>query len=155
MTEQVVATFTDPTRYIACPACGTGRHGVSHLVALGRVTFGPWYCDACGHGFTGEVVDAHTVVTRPHGDRKVPTLVTLELPPQAGPVRFLVEGMRFVPADGSDDGEDHDAQDAYFYEEHTCPSNWLGVDVVAPDGDPDPHGLFRWVSTEVDQPQPE
>ncbi len=32
----------------------------------------------------------------------------------------------------------------YHYNEHTCPSNWLGVDVIA-DGDDDPHGFAVYV----------
>ncbi len=37
----------------------------------------------------------------------------------------------------------------YYYEEHTCPSNFLGVEKVMDDsGDEDPHGIFAFVGIE-------
>lgn len=33
----------------------------------------------------------------------------------------------------------------YFIDEHTCPTNWFKVLMVAENGDVDPHGVFRWV----------
>ena len=33
----------------------------------------------------------------------------------------------------------------YYYEEHTCPTNFIRVPMIAVDGDTDPHGIFRFV----------
>jgi hypothetical protein len=38
--------------------------------------------------------------------------------------------------------------DAYFYDEYTCPSNWLGdVEVVIQGDSTDPHGIAQWVAS--------
>lgn len=147
-----VRVQTTVTQTITCPDCGKGRFTLVRAIHKGRF-FGPWYCDRCGAGWTGEGWDGgRTVVLQRWKDRTVATDVTLKLPPQTGPVRFIVRGMRFLPADGSPDPdteEERAEQDRYFYEEHDCPSNWLGCEVIGPDGDEDPHGLFRWVKTDI------
>lgn len=33
----------------------------------------------------------------------------------------------------------------YYINEHTCPTNWLPVLMIAENGDPDPHGVFKFV----------
>ena len=33
----------------------------------------------------------------------------------------------------------------YFYEEHTCPTNWLRIPMISVAGNHDPHGLFEFV----------
>lgn len=45
--------------------------------------------------------------------------------------------------------EDELAHQKYHYNEHTCPTNYIGdvLKVVDPaDGDQDPHGIFKFVS---------
>jgi hypothetical protein len=39
----------------------------------------------------------------------------------------------------------------YFYNEHTCPTNYLGVEAVIAHGDDDPHGALEFVAA-VDVP---
>ena len=38
----------------------------------------------------------------------------------------------------------------YFYNEHTCPTNYMTevVKVISEDGNEDPHGIFAYVKTE-------
>jgi len=65
-------------------------------------------------------------------------------------VRIVVEGMGFQK-----DGEPLivGENDEYFYDEATCPSNYLGVPIfVGEDGDP--HGVFSHVETVV-KPSPD
>jgi hypothetical protein len=52
----------------------------------------------------------------------------------------VIEGMYF-------NGEFDIDNKRYFYEEHTCPTNYLGVEMVVDlnDGDTDPHGIFEFV----------
>lgn len=33
----------------------------------------------------------------------------------------------------------------YWVNEHTCPTNWFKVLLIAENGNPDPHGVFEWV----------
>lgn len=61
-----------------------------------------------------------------------------------GPVFFVVKGL--AKAHASD--EEMQSSAAYFYEEHSCPTNWLRdcVAVIENGGD-DPHGFLEHVRT--------
>jgi hypothetical protein len=37
--------------------------------------------------------------------------------------------------------------DNYFYNEHTCPTNFSGFTMISCDGDHDPHGIFEFVES--------
>jgi hypothetical protein len=134
-------TFTKPERYIRCPGCNGSDFSVSHL-AIGVNT--RWSCDKCGCCFRLEVVSHDRVDCEViQGERTEKTRVTLQ---SDGPMTIVVEGMRSV-----DDAAPLPLGDGdeYFYNEHTCPTNYLRVlKVVAPDGDEDPHGIFSYVKTE-------
>jgi hypothetical protein len=139
-------------RYFACPAGCDHEFSVEHLfsgaiaAAAGATRqAGPWYCDACGQAWS-LTYDATTIVDVEPAHRgcgrKRKQWVTLELPPQTRPVRFKVLGMRFQEAIDED-------SDRYFYEEHTCPTNWMrNVTEVEFEGDTDPHGLWHLVRVE-------
>jgi len=61
----------------------------------------------------------------------------LRLPPQSSPVYFKVRGTNYFF-----NGQWGDNQ--FYYEEHTCPINWLGnVEEVQIAGELDPHGLWE------------
>lgn len=147
----IVTPFQKTERYIACPACGKGEHQVSHLNP-GQKT--AWYCqsDTCGRRFSLEVLTNGDISVGVLPERKVPTLVTLR---SEQPVTLVVKGMQFVKdgetprftGDPRDEDEYH--PDNYFYNEHTCPTNYLNVlELRTDDGDTDPHGVFAYVRTE-------
>ncbi len=72
------------------------------------------------------------------------TFDVLVLQPQTKPVYFVVKGRR-DPADS--DAETMERK-AYFYEEHSCPTNWLkDIELLSFDGDHDPHGLLEFIGT--------
>jgi hypothetical protein len=56
------------------------------------------------------------------------------------PIQVVIKVDLTVGTD--DDGDEHGR---YWVNEHTCPTNWLRVDVIAQHGDLDPHGVFRFV----------
>lgn len=59
------------------------------------------------------------------------------LPPQNKSVYFIVESL-----------SDSDPESkSYYYEEHSCPTNYIRVVEIITDGDSDPHGLFDYVKT--------
>lgn len=131
--------FSKKTQYIWCPECKQGAHAVSHL-PVGTKT--AWYCDDCGAHFRVHVLSLDQVDCEAiPGERKVKRLVTLR---SRAPVTLLVEGMTLLP----DDDEVHHAQ--FYYDEHTCPTNYLGrvVEVIDEKGERDPHGVFEFVSIE-------
>ena len=138
--------FQKPERYIRCPACGKSEHQVSHL-APGTQT--SWYCDDCGVRFDVRVISPESVdcEVRP-GESKEKRLVTLR---SSGPVTLLVEGMVLLPADA----DDEESSQRYFYDDHTCPTNYLPsvVKVIDAEGDEDPHGVFAFVSIEPWKPE--
>jgi hypothetical protein len=35
----------------------------------------------------------------------------------------------------------------HFYEEHTCPTNFIRIEAIVHNGDHDPHGVFEYVDT--------
>jgi len=58
----------------------------------------------------------------------------------------VVKGMAF--AVGTKDN--YEAGCEYFYDEHTCPVNWMGVECLYDNrnNDTDPHGMFEYVGHE-------
>jgi len=137
----IVTPFTKPETYIACPTCGKGEHQVSHL-RVGTAT--RWYCEEeeCGFAFSLRVISADSVEVRALEDQRVKKLVTLR---SEGPVTLVVEGMSLIPESKSlSDG------DEYFYNEYTCPINYLRevIEVRDDEGKDDPHGIFKYQSTE-------
>lgn len=136
--------FQKSERYIRCPGCGKSEHQVSHL-PLGTET--AWYCDDCGVRFRLRVISADCVNCEVIPvESKEKRLVTLR---SAGPVTLLVEGMVLLP---NDDEEGHER---FFYDEHTCPTNYMRkvVKVIDAEGDEDPHGVFAFVKLEPWKPE--
>ena len=132
------------TTYAVCPSCGADAGIVDHL--LGMTIQTSWYCDACGQRYHLDFVNGGVEITVALG-RKITTVNLLVLRPQNKPVYFVVEGMRF---EEGRDNESVEERARYFYEEHSCPTNWLQPNVVYFDGDSDPHGLIEFVATRDD-----
>jgi ribosomal protein L37AE/L43A len=57
-TEATIVTreYTVTREYIVCPFCGKDELRIDHIVLPGT-TFGPWYCDKCGHCYQGVRTD--------------------------------------------------------------------------------------------------
>lgn len=124
-------------RYIRCTECNHPSYSWGHLKP--GQTFGPWYCDECGHAIRG-VATAHGADIESAPDRKIRTLVLLRLYDQLNDgmyVHIVVEGMTFVKP-GEEPNFEHDE---YHYNERTCPWNYLRLPIKAGD-DSDPHGVF-------------
>lgn len=121
--------------YAVCPSCKEDAGTVDHL--LGQEVKTSWYCDHCGQQYQLEFFKDGRVLISLDKGKKITTYDVLVLEPQAKPLYFIVEGMRFEP--GDDDPR-------YFYEEHSCPTNWLRPEMVYHDGDADPHGVIKFVA---------
>lgn len=121
-----------------CPDCGEPSSDYTHIKEGGR--FGTWYCDGCGAGFYGTIERGRPVLLRDKS-KKIDTLVLL----RKDDLFLVVKGMRFV---GHGKDETIGANDQYFYEQHTCPTNYLKDVVAVIQGDSaDPHGLFEYWNT--------
>lgn len=69
------------------------------------------------------------------------TLVLLRIETKDAPIYFVVEGLSEWPK-----ALDEMRESArYFYEEHTCPTNFIRIPLIAYAGNTDPHGLFAFV----------
>lgn len=125
---------SETKRYIECPNCGIGRHRIDHLFGGNRRPFGPWYCDECDYSYVG-VVDGDNITIEKSSEDSEQSLSFL----RHGDVILAVKGRVW---DGDFDKE-------FFYTEHTCPTNYLGVEMVidANTGDTDPHGIFEYLGT--------
>lgn len=61
-----------------------------------------------------------------------------------GPVFFIVEGLGSLTLAGD---EDFQGRQRYFYEEHTCPTNFMPCEAIYTADNNDPHGVFDHVRT--------
>ena len=137
-----MATVTEEKIYTICPACEEKDKSCGHIQPGG--SFGPWYCDSCGEGYRGKRLDEDgSFVLERTFEKKHDILVALGNP--EGKILLFVKGMAFGPS-GDPLVIDHERK-RYFYEQHTCPTNFLRVETVVDmeTMDDDPHGLFRYL----------
>jgi ribosomal protein L37AE/L43A len=127
--------------FIICPHCGIHTDSsIDHLKIDN--TFGPWFCEKCGGGYTGSIGNNRVVTLKKYTKSRFnKTLDLLVLEPQDKPIYFVLTGRHYqtIPDDAYDGVQ-------YFYEEHSCPTNWIGNTVmISVDGNTDPHGFLRYV----------
>lgn len=121
---------------IVCPHCNAKTDSSIDHLKPGE-SFGPWHCDSCGGSFTGTANGSETQVVKGRWYFKK-TYDLLVLEPQDKPVYFVIGGRNY---DG-DNGE----HKRYFYEEHSCPINWLrDISMISFDADVDPHGVLSYM----------
>jgi hypothetical protein len=148
-------SFKEIKEYLICPVCGFDKaFSISHFTNGECSGFGPWYCDKCFHSIVGEV---HGGIAEVELTDKmcIPTLVLLVYykdMDKSQRMYLIVKGMRFTTGGKDDDGNQH-----YFYNEHTCPINYMRVEMVLEHeiihndeydpGDTDPHGIFHFVAS--------
>lgn len=141
--------FAIDAKYITCPACQSKHFRVDHLPSGIRTR---WTCDRdeCGAEFRVEVLSDGNIETTVTGSRWAPCLVTLRC---EQPITIVVSHRQHDWAkDRKENPDDADSNTRYYYEEHTCPTNFLGVEeVITDDGDHDPHGIFKFVKMEPAQ----
>ncbi len=144
-------------RMLTCLACDDGRFEIEHLLGPGERQWGPWYCKDCGEGHRGVAGNDEVRIYELTGDRLDKPMVLLKLEDLPGDVFLVVRGFyRARQHDGKPvpEGEPFvDDGQRYYYDEHTCPTNYMRevveILVVTPDGQPDsdPHGIFQYVSS--------
>jgi hypothetical protein len=136
--ENVKAEITTK-RFVTCPGCKEYQHCVEHLFNGTEHPFNDLRCygEGCRTVISGTVHADGAITlgmrnTRPHG------FALLKLRDL-----YLVRRERFE----SDAAEADDADD-YFYHSHQCPTNllWDVVAVYGPSGEPDQHGMIRYVA---------
>lgn len=133
-------------RYVLCPHCEKGKVFYDYAFESLHLptTVGPTHCGECGGTFMvriGKLVDDKAEIVVMKEDRKVTKGLAL-----------LVRGNMLLVVKHTDYG--HGTDDAYWYNQHTCPTNYLrdaAVVMLRPDEkhkhpNADPHGLFTFVT---------
>lgn len=155
-------------RYFLCPSCKKHEFEVEHLfqgpeavVAWDEISgkheehvreVGPWQCDECDATWKVRVHPSDgTIDVVPAPQRSWHNWDVLELArADKTVIRLVVPGLSFERERKLDEELE---RKRYYYEEHTCPTNYLHSAVIVTSGDPadwgdaDPHGLFRFVTT--------
>lgn len=94
-----------------------------------------------GTELTAREISPEVLVPVDNADKHPNMFKTLVLLHRDG-VFIVVEGCAtFEPLESVNEHNE------YFYNEHTCPTNYLQVEAVCIDGNMDPHGVFEFVRT--------
>lgn len=147
MNENIPMTEVKPVavtkHHVPCPWCGGNASTVDHLLNEKHATETQWACDACGEKIALKVKDGRLWTGKVRGERTYKTLVLL----RHGDIGLVVEGMAF---------EDHPGSPESYYDENTCPTNYLKHVKVIIDlkrNDTDPHGIFQFVAVRPYDPR--
>lgn len=129
------ANITTVTKnYVHCPECDKQCSPIDHLKD-GFKSW--WYCENCGVQYEIKMKDG-VIDVKATEKRHLNMFVFLK----NENIGLIVKGFRDDPPD-----PEQLSNQEYFYDEHTCPTNYL-KDVVAiidlKDGDTDPHGIFQF-----------
>jgi len=127
-----------------CPGCTVGHFRADHL-SIGFST--RWACDKCHKEFTLTRVSEHYFETELTGKTETPITVTLQSITEPK-ITLKLNTWKYAHSQ-NDTPDEFYSYTQYFYDEHTCPTNWVG-DIVQIEfqGDTDPHGVFQFVSVE-------
>lgn len=130
-----IKPFEETKHYAICPNCNEKAGGVDHLLNSNTSTM--WYCDNCGARYSLKFENGKMFIGKTN-ECLTKTLVLL----RSGHIALIVEGMNFSTHEENND--------AYFYNEHTCPTNFMDKVKMIIDlrnNDNDPHGIFEYVAT--------
>lgn len=138
--------------HILCPHCEKEEFSIWHLEK--GTQFGPWLCDNCGKAFVGTRTESGADLELIK-EYKIPTIVTLKYIHDPRLI-LRVHGNNYSEYDGTMKENYND----YFYNEHTCPVNYLRdvCEIIFASNDSDeaddedPHGIFEFVSVEENMP---
>lgn len=130
--------------HAVCPHCGKVDGRLDHLLAAAATKpygFGPWECYGCKQYYAGMLsnIDGTPSVATTKSDKPKSEEVydLLVLSPQDKPVYLIVS---------TEDYGRKERDQSFYYNEHTCPTNWIkDVVGIVIGNDPDPHGLFEFV----------
>lgn len=131
--------------FVTCPACGKGDTRADHL-NVGSLA-GPWTCDACHKYYLIVRINDSEFELTLTGEVETPITVTLKSDTEP-PIFVKLNAWKYGHSQ-KDTPEEFFNYQEYFYNEHTCPTNWTDqIEQVIFEGDKDPHGVFKLVSIE-------
>lgn len=110
------------------------------LISLGYKHYHLEYCQDTRSPKTAEI--KVTFLGDLAGDGRPCDFILLKVDPESHPLYFVINARNRERDHGPND-ENHDA---YYYNEHTCPTNWTDeIEAVISKGDYDPHGFATFV----------
>lgn len=135
--------------FCVCPWCEARTDSaLDHLYDKPGGTFGPWYCSECRAPFSGRINAPHDVTLwkEQNADSAFsPSVALIRFDGKDGPTFFVMKHDRCRAAPDETDEQNQEHQ-RYFFEEHSCPTNWLRECVaVIQNGNTDPHGFLTFV----------
>jgi hypothetical protein len=138
--------------HIPCPSCTEGKWRADQI-SVGFST--RWACQECHYEADVKRVSENDFEVTPTGRKETPVVVTLQSVTEP---KITLKLNTWKYAHSQDESpEDYREHERYFYDEHTCPTNWTReiVEVIF-NSNHDPHGVFEFVSVEdghlVDSP---
>lgn len=130
-------------RFVACCVCNAHEFRIDHI-GLGQKVI--WSCDYCGNQLeiTPNAASCEVVVC---GPKQTPVTITLRSK-TVPPITLKLHAWKYAHS-ANDSAEAHEHHQRYYYDEHTCPTNFMSqVEQIIFEGDEDPHGVFEFVSVE-------
>lgn len=127
---------------IPCPSCLEGGWRVDHLTIDQSTS---WTCPECRNEASIKRLSEDDFDTTPTGRKDTPVTVTLQSITEP---KIILKLNAWKDAYSQNDSqEEYEEHERYFYDEHTCPTNWTReiVEIIF-QGDHDPHGIFEFVS---------
>lgn len=129
---------------INCTFCGPKPAGVNGNWTKFR---GRDVCATCVYGLQHSLEETRDELdAKKDGRPKVPIFMLLELPPQKSSIFLVVDAFDY--SHNRDKGigtTEFEENQRYYYEEHTCPTNFIGAQLISIEGDQDRHGLFNYI----------
>lgn len=135
-------------KYIVCPSCDDHTFCIDHLKSTDSTeTIHGWMCRACVSSVKFKMNEAGDieildVVRPPPGKERLLVLLSADFQdPNAEKRVYLV-----VSKPNYSRGVDLATitkSERFYFDEHTCPTNYLGATIIEGDND-DPHGIFKF-----------
>ena len=131
--------------YLSCTTENCeGEWSVGHITPATSVD---WSCDTCHARFHIQRLNAWDFRVEFTGMKDLPVTVTLRSVTEP-PITLKLNAWKYTHSQ-HDSPEEYREHQRYFYNEHTCPTNWTNeIEEMAVGDDKDPHGIFKFVSVE-------
>lgn len=136
-----MSVIAEARYYVSCPNCKDGEWRVDHLDIPQDVW---WTCNNCLAQFHIHRAGRLEFVITPTGKRSTPVTVTLRSKTKPE-ITVKLNAWKYEHSQ-DDTPDEYFGHQKYFYEEHTCPTNWTSEIVqMECEGNTDPHGLFELI----------
>jgi hypothetical protein len=131
--------------HVPCPNWECSKLSRADQLTIGQSTI--WTCDDCHLQFRIKRVSDNDFETDLTGVAETPVTVTLRSA-TVPPITLKLNTWKYAHSQGLPP-EEYESNERYFYNEHTCPTNWVHeIEEIEFQGDTDPHGVFEFVSVE-------